>query len=548
MLQPPYATISYPIPFTDVARRERPRRLLIVAVAAILTVALVALTAWHPIRTSAAGDSVTILGASAISLDPAVQIDLGSAQVVAQLFDSLTAVDSDQRVQPALAGSWENQNGGKRIVFHLRSGLTFSDGSPLKASAVVFSWMRVLSPTKPSPLAPLLDSVVGARAYREGSGNSSSVGIRAVGDGDVQVDLTIPSVEFPAIASSPSLAIVPPTIDSNPAILKPGTFVGSGGYVLSALTDTETTMVANLHYWAGKPAIGTVHLVSDPGANGSIAAFQAGDLDYAPIDSGNAMWIQYDKRLGPSLRIEPSPSVEYYGFDTTKAPFNDVHVRRAFALGIDWRRLVTLEAVPGMIPATGIVPVGVPGHSATDFGARFDLTRAKSELAAAGFPNGTGFPNVTLVTAGGDGQQLEGAIIRQLHDNLGIDLLFRQADGATYQDQLTKDTPAMWQMGWVADYPGANDFLGILLGTGQPNNYGKWSNAEFDAAVSTALSAGDAASAQTAFDAAQRIVQDQAPVIPVDYGSGYALAAPGLLGAIPNSQGIIRYAGLAWAA
>ena len=103
-------------------------------------------------------------------------------------------------------------------------------------------------------------------------------------------------------------------------------------------------------------------------------------------------------------------------------------------------------------------------------------------------------------------------------------------------------------MDWVADYPGANDFLGLLLGTGQPNNWGRWSNADFDAAISLALSASDAASTQRAFDQAQAIVQDQVPVIPVDYGAGYALAAKGLLGALPNSQGLVRYAGMAWAA
>jgi oligopeptide transport system substrate-binding protein len=99
----------------------------------------------------------------------------------------------------------------------------------------------------------------------------------------------------------------------------------------------------------------------------------------------------------------------------------------------------------------------------------------------------------------------------------------------------------------VADYPGANDFLGLLLGSGQPNNYSHWANPTFDAAISTALSASSAAATQQAFDQAQSIVLDQAPVIPVDYGAGYALAATGLLGAIPNSSGLLRYAGLAWA-
>ena len=120
-------------------------------------------------------------------------------------------------------------------------------------------------------------------------------------------------------------------------------------------------------------------------------------------------------------------------------------------------------------------------------------------------------------------------------------------DWSTYNQQLLTDPPAFWEMDWVADYPGANDFLGLLLGSGQTNNFGRWANADFDAAVSRALSATDAASMQQAFDQAQAIVLDQAPVIPVDYGAGYALSAKGLLGALPNSQGLMRYAGLAWA-
>ena len=76
----------------------------------------------------------------------------------------------------------------------------------------------------------------------------------------------------------------------------------------------------------------------------------------SPYD--DASWIAYDKTLGPSLRIEPSPSVEFYGFNTSKAPFSDVHVRRAFEMGIDWRRIVALQADPLMVPATGMVPAG----------------------------------------------------------------------------------------------------------------------------------------------------------------------------------------------
>jgi len=535
--------LYYPEPLAGRRQTGRTRRLVMVLVATVLVAVVAVGAAWRPFVADAARDSLTILGASAASLDPAVQSDAGSAQVVTQVFESLTAIDTSLHVQPALAASWETQDGGKKVVFHLRSNLTFSNGAPLTASDVVSSWTRVLNPKAPSQLASLLDDVVGARAYREGQGQASAVGIKAVGSGDVEVALVSPAADFASIASSPTLAVVPSDIDSNPGVLEAGSFVGSGAYVVSGLTETETTLAANSHYWAGAPAIATIHLMSDIGGKSPVAEFEAGRLDYTPISLYDAAWIAYDPTLGPLLRIEPSPSVEYYGFNMTKAPFNNVHVRRAFATGIDWRRIVALQSNPLESPATGMVPVGVAGHSTTDYGPKFDLTTAKSELAAAGFPNGTGFPKVTLTTTGA---ALDAAIVRQLHDNLGIDIGYQVMDWTTYNQRLLSDPPAMWQMGWVADYPGANDFLGLLLGSGTTNNFGRWSSADFDSAVHGALAATDATAMQSSFDQAQAVVADQVPVIPVDYGAGYALAATGLLGASPNGQGLVRYAGLAW--
>ena len=104
----------------------------------------------------------------------------------------------------------------------------------------------------------------------------------------------------------------------------------------------------------------------------------------------------------------------------------------------------------------------------------------------------------------------------------------------------------MWSLGWVADYPGRNDFLGVLLRTGSSNDYGKWSSPEFDAAIDEAVAASDPAAASAAFDRAETIVRDQVPVVPVSYGSGAALSRTGLLGAGQNGLGIIRMAGLEW--
>jgi ABC-type transport system substrate-binding protein len=500
--------------------------------------------AWQAAPAARPSDQVTILGPSAVSLDPAVQWDAGSAQVVAQVFESLTAVDAAGQVQPALAASWETLDSGHKVVFHLRPGLRYSDGSPIRAADVVASWMRVINPAHPSQLSSLLDDVVGAEAYAEGTGSKGAVGLRATGDGDVEVDLANPASDFPAIASCPVLAVVPPDLDSNPRLLEPGAFVGSGAYTISALTETETTLVANPNYWAGTPAIKTVHLLSSTGGRNEVDMFSRGQLDYTPVDAIDALWLAYDKNLGPSLRLEPSPTVEYYGFDTSRPPFDDVHVRRAFAMGVNWRRIVTLMRLPTVTPATGMVPPGVPGHSGIDFGPRFDVAAARAELAAAGYPGAAGLPTISLVTGG---SPLDRAVVAELKANLGIDVYYQSLDFETYNERLVSDPPEFWEMNWAADYPGANDFLGLLLGSGKPNNFGRWRSVDFDAAIARALAAPDQTSMQQALGDAQAIVKDQVPVIPVDFGAGYALAAKGLLGAAPNAQGLVRYAGLAWA-
>lgn len=105
----------------------------------------------------------------------------------------------------------------------------------------------------------------------------------------------------------------------------------------------------------------------------------------------------------------------------------------------------------------------------------------------------------------------------------------------------------MWALSWIADYPSPNNFLGILLGSDQSNNFGGWSNAAFDAAIAAAAGTDDPAAARAGYDAAEAILRDEVPTIPVSYGTSAALAREGLLGAASNGLGILRLAGLAWA-
>lgn len=495
---------------------------------------------------AAEGDEVAILLGAPTTLDPALQSDIGSAGFSAQLFESLTAFDSRLLLRPALARSWDVSDDGTEIVFHLREGLVFSDGSALGPDDVVGSWLRVIDPDEPSQLSSLFLDVRGAEAYLTGATDDpDDVGIRADG-GDVVVELERPGADFPAIVSSPTFGVVPRSVWADGASIDTaanlGELVVSGAYNVAAIAEHEITLVANDRYWAGPPAIPTVHLLSNVGGRSPVAAFEDGDVDYAGISSFDASWIRYDEELGPQLRLVPSLSLTYVGFTATSPPFDDPRVRQAFGAAIDWARLVALGGASfGDIPADSMVPPGIPGRGDGRWLPGHDPDRARELLAKAGYPGGSGFPAVQFASGG---IAYAEAIADELERELGVTIVPEELDG--HFDRLHRDPPPMWTLGWVADYPGPNDFLGVLLETGRSNNYGRWSSPAFDAAIEEALTTRDPAEALQAYERALAVVRDDVPVIPIAYGDGWALSRDTLLGAGQNGLGILRMAGLAW--
>ncbi len=488
-------------------------------------------------------DTVSVALGAPQTLDPAAAGDAGSTAVIGQIFEGLTTVDASLVVRPALAESWTFTDGGRTAAFTLREGLTFSDALPLTAADVKRSWMRVLDPRAPSPLASLLDEVQGAAEYTRGRGSPDAVGIEADGR-TLTVHFSQPSTDFAAVAASPTLAIVP-RVGTGGGAFSPGpSFVASGAYIPVEASPTTITLRANDRYWAGKPAIGTVEVVTSFGAGSPVEDFLNGSVDLTPVDSIDSAWIAWDKELGPSLREGSSLSVEYLGFDTAKPPFDDVRVRRAFAEAVDWQRVVTLGSGGQDEPATGMIPPAIPDRSPADFMPPFDPAAARALLAGAGHAGGAGLPPITLVS---NGNRYADAIAAQLRENLGVSIAVETMDFNEYFDRLAVDPPPMWTVDWVADYPARTAILRLLLGSDQKNNFGRWSSGAFDAALVAGSSATDPTAAATAFDRAEGIVRDESPVVPLAYTTNYSLSRDGLLGAADNGLGFVRLAGLAWA-
>ena len=153
----------------------------------------------------------------------------------------------------------------------------------------------------------------------------------------VAVELERAAADFPAIVASPTFAVVPPTVDAVDALSASNGFVGSGGCRLvrgryEMVLEASPALLGRL---AGYP---DHHARDQPGGRQPGRSFEAGDLDYISISSADARWIAYDKALGPRL-LTVHASTDYYGFDTTKPPFDDVRVRKAFGAAVDWRQI-----------------------------------------------------------------------------------------------------------------------------------------------------------------------------------------------------------------
>jgi oligopeptide transport system substrate-binding protein len=485
---------------------------------------------------------LVIAGGTPLSWDPAAISDAVSAQLLSQVFEGLTVLDAAAEVRPALARSWSVEDDGQRIVFELRDGLTFSDGTPLDAEDVRRSWLRVIDPARPSPLSSLLDDVAGAAAYARGQGSAEDVGLHADGQ-TLRVDFERAASYFPAVAAVPSLAVVPEGIGSLSSGPVTGqAFPASGPYVPQEQTSGQVRLLANDAYWGGRPDIERITVITDDGGRSRVDVFEDEAVDWTRISPSDAAWIRYDRRLGPQLRHTEEMSVDFMGFDTTRPPFDEPAVRRAVAMAVDWRRLARLDDAEAQAPSS-LVPPGIASAGSGDYLPPYDPEAARAQLAGAGYPGGVGFPAVSLATYGIGPVD---AIAADLQRELGIELIVERRPFGDHSALLDGDTPATWTLAWSADYPHAHDFLGLLLRSDSSANVGAWSDPAYDALIDDAARTGDPAEQERLYGQAQAILREEVPLLPMGYGSSWALSREGLRGANISGVGQLRYADLAW--
>jgi oligopeptide transport system substrate-binding protein len=445
------------------------------------------------------------------------------------LFDGLTSWDAqNSTVMPAVASSWTANANATVWTFHLRAHARFTNGKAVTAQDFKFTWERVVK----GGLSWLLSDVKGTQAFAAGKAKHIS-GVVAKNKTTLVVKLTRPFADFPALVAYPNLAPVPRGLLSTAK--KVAKFrnapVGDGPFMLAKPWKRRSTirLVANPHYYGTKPNIAgiTFKVIASPAT--AYAQFQAGKLDVAnfPAASLAAAEAAYGTSADgftaePSQQVILGPNAElsFWGFNTAKAPLDNVLVRRAFSLALDRTKLsAKLGAANATVavPAGDMLSPGVPGYVAGQWPlATLDLTQAVALLTQAGYAGGVGLPQIScLYTAAQLGLVTE---FKTELAAIGVQVQLIKVGSLTQLYQRIYSGQFMTSPeGWIDDYPAAADvlynlFYGPMNGTGSSYN-----NPAVNAALRQACKTLGTATRVAAFQSIDATVAGDVPVTPIAY-------------------------------
>jgi oligopeptide transport system substrate-binding protein len=219
------------------------------------------------------------------------------------------------------------------------------------------------------------------------------------------------------------------------------------------------------------------------------------------------------------------PVTRYIEFDVSRAPFDDVRVRRAFVLATDRHRLADVILRGYSLPATGgLLPPGMPGHSA-GIGLLYDPEQARQLLAQAGYPGGRGFPPVEALGADftvGWREYLQS----QWRENLGVDVLWEPIEWSEIM-RRRGPPPHLLCSGWIADYPDPDSFMrGRLMYQERLKHWTRWRNATYERLVETARRLINHDERMELYRQADKILVEEAPILPLHHPMDVLLAKP----------------------
>jgi oligopeptide transport system substrate-binding protein len=470
------------------------------------------------------------------TLDPMHVTDTVSDTVVRRMFNGLVKFSPKLEISPDLAEKWDVSPDGLTYKFYLRSGVKFHNGRDVTSKDFLYSFTRILDAKSASAAgdlvserAQMLFPVNGAEEFFKGKA-ATVAGFETPDDFTFVIRMKQRYAPFLAVLCMVDFAAVPKEEvekDWKGFAQHP---VGTGPFVFASWShDTEIVLKANRSYWAGEVKLDAVVFKIIPDENTRYQSFLAGDLEHSDIPFGKMAEINDKPELRALVSGDTAMDMYCYGFNVEKKPFNNKYVRLAFNHAVDKEAIVK-----NILEGRGTVqknycPPGAFYFKDSSAGYPFNLEKAKAYLAKAGYPEGRGFPEVTLNI---DQQQLSRQVAAQVQEDLrqiGIKVNLEPSDWATFLDRVYAGEPSFFQNTWLADYPDPDNWLFVLLETtqaGAPGNITRFSQKQFDAYVLEARVTVDQAKRSELYSKAEDIALASAPWLMLYWRKNLTLVQP----------------------
>lgn len=468
------------------------------------------------------------LGAEPKTIDPALNNTSEGSTVIYNMFEGLLRIGSDNKPEPGMAEKWEVKDNGKKYIFHLRDGIKWTDNTPITAKDFKYGILRVLDPATGSPYSYHAYCIKNGKAYNSKKTKAEDVGVKVIDDKTLEIDLEHSVPYFLDILSWHLLIpLKEDMVKKNPNTWAndPSTIVSNGPFKLVEWKHNDHMMFEkNPNYWdAANVKLKKLKLTMMTNNNTALTAYKTGDLDLITdipaaqlpslLSSGKA---KSNAQIGPYM----------FCVNVNRKPLNDVRVRRALSLAIDRNALVKTVLRGGEKPAVGFIPYGLSdGKNGSDFrenGKKYieaapNVTEAKKLLAEAGYPDGKGFPSISILYNTSDvHKSIAESIQAMWKKNLGINIKLTNQEWKVFLTTRAEGEYDIARDGYFSDFfdPGS---LFDLWVTGSPNNDAKYSNPKYDELVAQADEEQDTQKRYELYHKAEDILMNDMPIIPLYY-------------------------------
>jgi oligopeptide transport system substrate-binding protein len=474
------------------------------------------------------------------TIDPHVMSGSPEERVASALFEPLLLRNPfTEAFEAGVAERWEFSDERTTLTFHLNPAARWTTGERVTAEDFRWSWKRMLTPELGSPLADILYVIRGAEAYHKGRATDfDSVGIEVVDSGTLRVELAYPN---PFVLENFSYTYLAPvhraTVEAHggetarfSAWTKPENIVSNGPF---RLTDWKLQrylrVERNPYYWdADRVRLDGIVYRPIESAVTEDRMFRSGQLHATSIVPNNKV-PGYRHQPGQPLVETPQMATYYYALNTTIPPLDDRRVRRALALAIDRDAIVSRVLMDTVIAWGAYVPYGMP-HYEHPAKLDFDPREARRLLTEAGYPDGRGFPAISLLyNTSEDHRTIAVAVQQMWKEHLNIEITLENQEWQVYLSMARAGNFQIARRGWNGS-TNPDSFLYYMTGDSVINNTG-FANEAFDELVlGRARETGDVEALMDIYAEAEAILLSEAPIIPIATFTEKRLVQPSVSG------------------